>query len=44
MKHLVLGATGTVGSHVVRELLSRGESIRILTRNAEKAKDLPDRV
>src|SRR2546425_6267404 len=37
MKHLVIGATGTVGSQVTRELLSRGHQVRALTRKPEKA-------
>lgn len=41
MRHLVLGGTGTVGSIVVRGLLERGETVRVLTRSAERAKDLP---
>jgi len=41
MKTLVIGATGTVGSHVVRELLTRKVPVRVLTRNADKAKHLP---
>ena len=41
MRILVLGGTGTVGSQVVRELISRKAVVRILTRNADKAKDLP---
>jgi uncharacterized protein YbjT (DUF2867 family) len=40
MKHLVIGGTGTVGSQVVRELLARGEQVRVLSRNAEKARQL----
>ena len=40
MKHLVIGGTGTVGSQVVRELLARGEQVRVLTRKAEKTKQL----
>ena len=40
MKFLVLGATGTVGSQVTRELLSRGHQVRVLTRKPEKAKPL----
>lgn len=40
MKFLVLGATGTVGSNVVRELLGRGHQVRVLSRNAEKARSL----
>ena len=36
MKFLVLGATGTVGSQVTRELLAGGHHVRALTRNPEK--------
>jgi uncharacterized protein YbjT (DUF2867 family) len=41
MKILVIGGTGTVGSQVVRELLTRKEIVRVLTRSADKAKGLP---
>lgn len=41
MKTLVIGGTGTAGSDVVRELLARDIEVRILTRNVDKAKDLP---
>jgi uncharacterized protein YbjT (DUF2867 family) len=41
MKVLVLGGTGTVGSQVVRELLARGVEVSVLTRSAEKARNLP---
>ncbi len=37
MKFLVLGATGTVGSEVVRELLARRHTVRVVTRNPAKA-------
>ncbi len=40
MKFLVLGATGTVGSQVARELLSRGHQIKALTRDPEKLASL----
>jgi uncharacterized protein YbjT (DUF2867 family) len=36
MKALVLGGTGTVGSLVVRELLSRGTDVSVLTRDPKK--------
>jgi len=35
---LVVGGTGTVGSQVVRELIARGASVRVLTRDPSKAK------
>jgi uncharacterized protein YbjT (DUF2867 family) len=41
MKVLVLGGSGTVGSHVVRELLERKVVTLVLTRSAEKGKRLP---
>jgi uncharacterized protein YbjT (DUF2867 family) len=41
MMHLVIGGTGTVGSAVVRELLARGEEVRVLTRSMERAGHLP---
>ncbi|MEO7920338.1 MAG: NAD(P)H-binding protein, partial [Thermoanaerobaculia bacterium] len=41
MKVLVLGGTGTVGSQVVRELVSRGVDVQVLTRDPGKAADLP---
>ena len=41
MRHLVLGGTGTVGSLVVRGLLDKGETVRVLTRSAEHARSLP---
>lgn len=41
MTHLVLGGTGTVGSEVVRQLRERGEDVRVLTRSAENAAELP---
>jgi uncharacterized protein YbjT (DUF2867 family) len=41
MNILVTGGTGTVGSQVVRELLSRGAQVQVLTRDAAKAAKLP---
>ncbi len=41
MKVLVIGCTGTVGSHVARSLVKEGASVRCLTRSADKAKGLP---
>jgi len=41
MKVLVLGATGTVGSQVVRELVGRGVEVLALTRDSAKAKAMP---
>ncbi|SDM36089.1 SDR family oxidoreductase [Allokutzneria albata] len=43
MTILVTGATGTIGSAVVDELLRAGHRVRALTRNAAAA-DLPDQV
>ncbi|TCK21452.1 NAD(P)H-binding protein [Pseudonocardia endophytica] len=37
---LVLGATGTVGPHVVTALLGRGAGPRVLTRNAARARTI----
>lgn len=37
MKVLVLGATGTVGRPVGQALLGRGDRVRVLTRNPDKA-------
>ncbi|MGX9884826.1 SDR family oxidoreductase [Streptomyces sp. NPDC002276] len=35
---LVTGATGTIGSEVLRQLVARGEKVRALTRDPEKAR------
>lgn len=43
MTILVTGATGTIGRHVVDQLVNKGEQVRALTRNPAKA-NLPDEV
>lgn len=42
MKALVTGATGFVGSHLVRTLLERGHAVRILARTPVRAAPLRD--
>jgi len=37
---VVTGATGTVGSKVVRQLAEKGKQVRAVVRNVDKAKDL----
>jgi uncharacterized protein YbjT (DUF2867 family) len=41
MKFLVIGGTGTVGSEVVKQLLRRGEKVRVLTSSPGKLANLP---
>lgn len=41
---LVVGATGAIGSQVVRALLARGARVRVFVRSAEKVRALPDHV
>jgi uncharacterized protein YbjT (DUF2867 family) len=41
MKTLVIGGTGTVGSRTVGELIARGGSVRVLSRDASKLAALP---
>jgi uncharacterized protein YbjT (DUF2867 family) len=41
MKVLVIGCTGTVGSHVARGLAQQGVSVRCMTRSPDKTKGLP---
>ena len=37
---LIVGATGNIGRHVVPALVEKREKVRVLTRNAENARDL----
>lgn len=39
-QYLVTGATGFIGRYVTRQLLARGESVRVLSRSIEKAQRL----
>ena len=41
MSVLVIGGTGMVGRHVVRDLLTKGEAVHVLTRSADHADVLP---
>jgi uncharacterized protein YbjT (DUF2867 family) len=41
MSTLVIGGTGTVGGNVVRRLVERGETPRVMTRSPEKFASLP---
>jgi uncharacterized protein YbjT (DUF2867 family) len=41
MKVVVTGGTGTVGSHVVNELVARGATVSVVTRDPAKAQKLP---
>lgn len=38
--HVVFGATGAIGSAIVRELISQGEFVRAVVRNPAEAKDM----
>jgi dihydroflavonol-4-reductase len=40
---LVTGATGFVGSHIVRQLLERGDTVRVLVRPTSSMRALPGR-
>ena len=44
MKVLVIGATGRVGTEVVKALLQRGAAVRALTRKQPKPGAFPDAV
>jgi dihydroflavonol-4-reductase len=40
VRTLVTGASGFIGSHVTRQLLERGESVRVLVRSPERLADV----
>lgn len=40
-KTVVIGGTGTVGSHAVQELVKRGVAVRVMTRSADRIASLP---
>ena len=40
MRTLITGASGFIGSHVTRQLLERGESVRLLVRSPERLADV----
>lgn len=40
MRVLVIGGTGFIGYHIVRELLARGDEVSLLTRNPARARDV----
>ena len=42
MRILITGGTGFVGSHVCRQLMAAGQSVRLLVRNADKAQTYYD--
>jgi len=44
MKILAIGGTGSVGSHVIQQLVKRGAEVRALVRNQESASKLPKEV
>ena len=44
MKVLVIGATGKVGSELIKVLLQRGAGVRALTRRQRKRGAFPDAV
>ncbi len=44
MKTLVLGATGMIGANIVQQLAAKGQRIRLLVRNPEKARTQIERM
>jgi uncharacterized protein YbjT (DUF2867 family) len=41
---LVTGATGNIGSEVVKQLIAKGKKVRVVSRDAAKISDLPESV
>jgi dihydroflavonol-4-reductase len=41
-RHLVIGASGFLGSHVTKELVSRGEEVRVLLRKTSSTRGIGD--
>ena len=41
-KKLVIGASGFLGSHVVRQLVERGDDVRVLVRETSSTKGIDD--
>ena len=42
MSTMVTGATGFIGSHIVRKLVERGEKVKVLLRKTSKTKNIDD--
>jgi dihydroflavonol-4-reductase len=42
VKKLVIGASGFVGSHVVRQLVERGDDVRVLLRRTSSTQGIDD--
>ena len=42
MKKLVIGASGFLGSHVTRQLVRRGEDVRVMVRRTSSTKGIDD--
>jgi uncharacterized protein YbjT (DUF2867 family) len=41
--YVITGATGNTGKHITKGLLDKGQQVRIISRNPEKAKEFTDR-
>ena len=42
MSTIVTGATGFIGSHIVRKLAQRGENVKVLVRKTSNTKNIDD--